>query len=162
MAKRIEFKPVPRALNDSAGAREKNEERLREAPLEHADALLSLYQLLQQMHDAGLLDLMRGGLTAGGKLVEEVSTGLVQPEAIRGIRNFILLSKMMANISPETLERLVGALPRVEEQKIIEEKPPSMLSLIRRMFSEDSRRGLAVGLSAAAALGKATRPQPKD
>jgi uncharacterized protein YjgD (DUF1641 family) len=162
MAKRIEFKPAPRGLNDSQGARERNEQRLRDAPLQHADALLSLYKLLQEMHDAGMLDAARGGLNAGGKLVEEVSTALVQPEAIRGIRNFILLSKMMANISPEALERVVKALPQTADQQLPEEKPPSFFSLLRRMFSADSRRGLAIGLSAAAALGQATRPQSKD
>lgn len=162
MAKRIEFKPAPKALNDSQGARERNEQRLREAPVNHADAVLALYELLQQMHDAGALDMLRGGLSAGGKLVEEVSTALVQPEAIRGIRNFILLGKIMASIHPEMLERVVMALPPAEQQQFSEEKPPSIFSLLRRMVSADSRRGIAIGLSAAAALGQATRPpRPK-
>ncbi|HEY0794700.1 MAG TPA: DUF1641 domain-containing protein [Acidisarcina sp.] len=163
MAKRLEFKPAPKALNQSEGARERNEQRLREAPLQHSDALLSLYQLLQQMHDSGTLDLLRGGLFAGGKLAEEVSAALVQPETIRGLRNLILLGKSMAGIDPDMLERVVKSLPQPQEQKqMTDDKPPSVLGLLRRMFSSDSRRGLGIALGAAAALGQATRPQPKE
>lgn len=160
MAKPIEFRPAPQGTKMAAGTREKAEQHLRDAPAEHAEALLAAYALLQQLHDSGMLDLMRGGISAGGKIVSEVSGALVQPEAIRGIRNLVLISKTFATVDPAALERLVKVLPSSEAQ-LVETKPPSFFSLMRRMFSADARRGLAVGLAAVEALGKAAVPQPK-
>ncbi|HEY0760485.1 MAG TPA: DUF1641 domain-containing protein [Acidisarcina sp.] len=160
MAKAIEFRPVLPAAGQSTGIRENTMQRLGEAPVAHADAVLAAYDLLEQMHKSGTLDLLRGGLSAGGKIVEEVSALLVQPETIRGVRNLILLSKMMAGISPEAVERISRVLPQMDVQQT-HTRPPSMFSLLRRMFSADVRRGLALGLTAAEALGKSTQPQPK-
>ena len=43
-----------------------NLERLRNAPAEHADALLSGYELLQTLHDRGVLSLLSGLVGGGG------------------------------------------------------------------------------------------------
>jgi uncharacterized protein YjgD (DUF1641 family) len=155
MAKPIEFKPTQQ------GARERIEQRLRDAPVEHAEAMLATYDLLQELHDSGTLALLRGMLGAGDKIVEEVSAMLVQPETIRGIGNFIVLSRIMASISPEALERIAKALPQTDAPEQVDQKPPSLFSLARRLFSVDSRRGLALGLTAAEALGQGTRSRSK-
>jgi len=158
MAKPVEFRPSPQTI--AQGSRERTEQRLGAAPVEHAEAVLNAYNLLQELHDTGTLDLLRGMLGAGDKIVEEISAMLVLPETIRGIRNLIVLSRIMASIDPEVLDRMAGVLPHAVEP-VAEEKPPSMFSLLKRLFSADARRGLALGLTAAETLGKATHPQPK-
>ncbi|HEX3988603.1 MAG TPA: DUF1641 domain-containing protein, partial [Verrucomicrobiae bacterium] len=44
--------------------------RLQNAPLEHAEALLSAYEVLQELHDRGVLDQMLGALGSRDKVVE--------------------------------------------------------------------------------------------
>ena len=44
-------------------------ERLKRAPHEHAEALLNVYDILQELQDRGVLDLAKGALRSG----EEVS-----------------------------------------------------------------------------------------
>ncbi|HXB62919.1 MAG TPA: hypothetical protein VNU94_08745 [Acidobacteriaceae bacterium] len=41
--------------------------RLQKAPAEHAAALLDSWELLQALHDAGLLELLRGAVSARDK-----------------------------------------------------------------------------------------------
>ena len=41
--------------------------QLQEAPAKHAEAILAAYEVLQEMHDRGVLDLMRGTLGGGEK-----------------------------------------------------------------------------------------------
>ena len=44
---------------------------LQKAPQEHAEALLAAYEVLQAMHDKGVLELMRGTLGGGDKVIEQ-------------------------------------------------------------------------------------------
>jgi hypothetical protein len=38
--------------------------RLEQAPEEHAEAVLAAYEVLQELHDRGLLEIMRGALVS--------------------------------------------------------------------------------------------------
>ena len=46
--------------------------RLQQAPLEHAEAVLAAYEVLQGLHDRGVLELMRGTLGGSEKILEQV------------------------------------------------------------------------------------------
>src|SRR5947209_270480 len=80
-----------------------NLERLRNAPAEHADALLSGYELLQILHDRGVLNLLRGLVGGGDALIGTIAAAADTPDAIRAIRNFLLLTKFFASIPPDVL-----------------------------------------------------------
>jgi uncharacterized protein YjgD (DUF1641 family) len=109
----------------------------------HAEAIDSALELLQLLHDRGALDLLRGLVGASGELTGLVSTALNSPEAIRGIRNFLLLTKFFATIRPEILSGLVQTA--TDGTKRMETgEAPSLLQLIRRLSSAESRRALSV------------------
>ena len=63
--------------------------RLERAPAEHAEAVLAAYELLQELHDQGVLDLMRSALAARDEFLEKVVDNAKTPEAIRGIRHLL-------------------------------------------------------------------------
>ena len=44
--------------------------RLQNAPAAHAEALLAAYEVLQGLHDRGVLDLMRSALGSGDEVLE--------------------------------------------------------------------------------------------
>ena len=81
--------------------REELRARLENAPIEHAAAVLSGYELLQGLHDRGVLELLRAAVGSGDKLVETAVEAARTPEAIRGMRNVLILAKMMGSIEPE-------------------------------------------------------------
>ena len=56
--------------------------RLQTAPVEHAEALLAAYEVLQGLHDRGVLELLRGTLGSGDKLLEIVVEAAKTPESI--------------------------------------------------------------------------------
>src|SRR5213593_1941952 len=85
--------------------------RLQNAPLKHAEALLSGYDLLQRLHDRGVLDLLRGGLGSSDKVLSIVVDAAKTPEAINVTRNLLILSKVAFTLEPVLLEDIVTALP---------------------------------------------------
>ena len=45
--------------------------RLEQAPEEHAEAVFAAYEVLQQLHERGVLEIMRGALAASDEILEE-------------------------------------------------------------------------------------------
>ena len=118
--------------------------RLAQAPLDHAEALLAGYEVLQALHDRGVLELMRGALGGGEKILEQVVALASGPEAIRTTRNLLLLATTLGEIEPSLLSDLTRAIPKALVQANAEEsKPPGLFKLMSTFWNRDFRRGLA-------------------
>ena len=125
--------------------REELRKRLDEAPVEHAEALLESYELLQQLHDHGVFQLLRGALGASDKLVEAAVDAAKSDESVRAIRNAIILGKMLGSINPEVLQCLAAAATETlgcYQQPIIE--PPGLFSLLNQFRHKELRRSMAL------------------
>jgi len=127
--------------------------RLQNAPLRHAEALLSGYDLLQRLHDRGVLDLLRGGLGASDKVLSILVDAAKTPEAINATRNLLILGKVLFTLKPELLENIAQAVPNNLAQAK-EQKPLSLWQLFRKICSHDTRRALSAILGVVEAFGK--------
>src|SRR5277367_4054269 len=127
--------------------------RLENAPKEHAEALLAACDVLQGLHDKGLLELAKGALGSGEKILEILVEAGNSPEVIRGIRNFMILTKLFATLEPKLLEHLADAVPKalVEAET---QKPLGLLSLLSKLSNQDSRRMLTIMTRVVETLGK--------
>jgi uncharacterized protein YjgD (DUF1641 family) len=129
--------------------------RLEQAPEEHAEALLSAYEVLQELHNRGVLEIMRGGLAASDDLLQKVVDNVKTPEAIRSIRNLFLLQRILGSIEPEWLEGVVQAIPEgIAQEKAERNQPVSFFSLLRRLANKDCLRGLAAAVNFLQAFGR--------
>lgn len=137
MAKPIELIPT---LRD---AREELRRRVENAPAEHAVAVLSAFDLLDELHTSGTLDVLRGAVGAGGEIVKQGSALAAKPESIKAMRNLLVVAQLLGSIDPDTLHRVADGLPSAAEQDR-NQKPPSLFRIFRRLSSENSRRALAV------------------
>ena len=118
--------------------------RLQQAPAKHAEAILAAYEVLQSMHDHGVLEVMRGTLGGGKKILEQAVVVGGGPEAIRATRNVLLLVGVLAEIDPVLLSDLTRAIPKALVQANAEEaKPPGLFKLLSTFWNKDFRRGLA-------------------
>ena len=128
-------------------------ERLEDALHKHTDAIVSALELLQLLHDRGVLELARGLVGAGDQLVGILTAAAGAPESLRGMRNFILLTKFFASIPPEVLESLVRTASEGAEREKAN-RAPGLLQLLRRAGSENSRHAMAVSLDLLESVGK--------
>ena len=127
--------------------------RLREAPQKHADAILSALELLQLLHDRGMLDLLRGVVGAGDQLVDTLTAAVDNAESLRAIRNFVLLTKFFGSIPPDVLTSVVQTVMEGAEREKAN-RAPGLLQLLRRLRSEDSRHAIAVTLDLLESVGR--------
>jgi len=125
--------------------RETLRKRLEAAPVEHAEALLESYELLQQLHETGTLRALSGALGAGNQILEAAVDAARSAEAVRATRNAILLGKMLASINPEILEGIAAAVSETlgsYNKPIIE--PPGLLALLSHFRRKELRRSVAL------------------
>jgi uncharacterized protein YjgD (DUF1641 family) len=147
MAEPILFKIPPH------DPREALHQRLENAPQEHVEALLATYEILQGLHDRGLLELAKGALGSGDKVLQILVDTANSPEVFHGIRNFIILTKLFAALEPKLLEHLADAVP----QALVEaktEKPLGPFQLLAKMTNPDTRRVLTIMTRVLESLGK--------
>ncbi|MGJ5817570.1 DUF1641 domain-containing protein [Paludibaculum fermentans] len=146
MAQAIAFEPQPK----DASAREVLTQG---TPRPHTDALLSAYDLLQVLHERGVLDMVRGLVGARDEVTGILASAVCSPESIRGIRNFLLLTKFFAGIPPEVLQSLVQTVNAGAEREKSQEAP-GLGALLLRLRNKDSRHAVAVMLDLLEAVGK--------
>jgi uncharacterized protein YjgD (DUF1641 family) len=150
-------KPVAYRVFTPADAREELKRKIDAAPAEHAEAVLDGYRLLEQAHQSGALELLRGALAAQDSIINHVVGIASQPEMVNALRNLLVLGKVLGSVNPETLETAIGGDERVKRKHA----PPSIFTLLSRMNTPDARRGMDVAAGLLAALGAAARPQTK-
>jgi uncharacterized protein YjgD (DUF1641 family) len=148
MAQPISFHVAPRSPREALHA------RVESAPEDHAEAVLAAYDLLQVLHDRGLLGTVRSALVAGDTLLEAVVDQASTPEAIRGIRNLLFLSGALGRIEPAWLQGLLQAIPDALAQSTRPRDEQGLWTLFRRAQSKDSLRGLAVAVDLLESLGR--------
>jgi len=147
-------KPIPLQV-PARDPREELRSRLDQAPLEHAEALLAGYEVLQGLYDEGVLDLLRGLLGSGGKVLETATEAARAPESTRAIRNLVILGKSLAEIEPELLDGFAMALPEaMREARAQGKEPPGFFAILNKFRSKDLRRGLVAVNSLLESWGK--------
>jgi uncharacterized protein YjgD (DUF1641 family) len=148
-------KPVAYRVFTPPDTREELKRKIDAAPAEHADAILSAYRLLEQAHESGTLELLRGALAAQDSIINHAVGMVSQPEMVNGLRNLIVLGKVLGNIH-QTIET-IGGNDKVKRRRA----PPSLFTLVSRMNTPDARRGIEVVAGLLAALGATTGTQKK-
>lgn len=138
MARPIGLEVAPRDPRDEL------RKRLEQAPDQHAQALLESYEVLQQLHDSGVLRLLRGVLSSGDMLLETAVNAAKSEEAIRGLRNAIALAKMLGSIDPNLLQGLERAVNQTFGSEKSVAEPPGLFKLLSEFRQPELRRGLAL------------------
>jgi uncharacterized protein YjgD (DUF1641 family) len=149
MAQPISLHLAPRDPREELNA------RLQQAPMDHAEAVLAAYEVLQGLHDRGVLELMRGTLGGSEKILEQVVAVASGPESIRATRNLLLLVTTLGEIEPALLSDLTRAIPKALVQANAEQrKPPGLFKLMSTFWNKDFRRGLAAFNDVLVAFGR--------
>lgn len=151
MANPLAFKPTP------VDPRRDLERQLAGAPINHGEALLVLWDLLEVSHREGILDTAVGMIGAKDHIAGKLAEYATLPEAVAGIRNFLAILKIAGSLDPDALNCLANAIDLANLKHEKEQKAPGIFTLIRRMNSEDSRRGLSFLTLMLAGLGESMK-----
>jgi uncharacterized protein YjgD (DUF1641 family) len=140
--------------------REELHSRLQSAPLEHAQAVLAGYEVLQGLHDSGLLELLHGLLGSGNKVLGIAVDEVRRPESVQAARNLLVLGKILTELDPALLNGFAKALPQAMQQiKEQRKDAPGFLELLSLARNKDMRRGLVMMSSLLEACARSVSPE---
>jgi len=151
MAAPLTFKPLP------VDHKKELQKRLEAAPVEHGEALLVLWDLLETAHEQGILDLLDGMVSAKDTIAITIAKYAKTPEGIAAVRNMLATVKLLGQLDPQVLDNLSSVLANATAEHQAERKPPSLWRLFRRSTSVDSRRGLSFLTLLLSGLGKSLK-----
>jgi uncharacterized protein YjgD (DUF1641 family) len=123
------------------------------APVEHAEAVLAAYELLQQLHEKGILELLTGLLTAGETAVNHVVGIISSPQAVTATRLGLMMVNLLGSIDADKISTALAAGSK---------EPPSLLAMGKQATSKEARRAMAVGLGLLIAFGEALEKQKPE
>ena len=105
MAQPIPLEVAPR------NPREELRHRMERASDEHAEAILDAYELLQELHDQGVLEMARGVLSSQDEILGTLAKNASTPESLRAIRNLLFWRRVLGCIEPDRFQALFEAIP---------------------------------------------------
>jgi uncharacterized protein YjgD (DUF1641 family) len=124
--------------------------KLEQAPVEHAEAVLAAYDLLQRLHEKGLIDLLNGLLSAGDTVVDRVVDVISSKEMVTALRITLILGDLLSSIDPDKLRVVVSNA---------HQETPSLLTIGKQAMSKDARRSMAMAVGIFNVLGDALNTQ---
>ena len=124
--------------------------KLEAAPEEHAEALLSAYDLLEEMHEKGLIDIAKGLLSASETVTERIADVVSSAEVVGALRVMLMFANLLKTLDTERMHDLLAGT---------ESKAPSLWALGKEAMSEDARMGLATAIGLLNVFGAALRKQ---
>ena len=119
-------------------------DRLESAPQEHAEALLDAFDLLEELHQAGILQKLRGTVGASDEILQRGVGAARSPDGTRALRNLLILGQILSSINPDVLQCIAVAVSATlgsERKPVIE--PPGLLALLSEFRQPELRRSVA-------------------
>jgi uncharacterized protein YjgD (DUF1641 family) len=127
--------------------------RLQNAPAEHSEALLEMYELVQRLHDSGVLALLNGMLSAGDDVIKRVVDLVSSKEAVNTLRVGLMLADLMGSLDVNKLSHALEPTSPGEE--------PSLWKLGKQATAKDARVGIAASVQLLTAFGEAIATRSK-
>ena len=126
-------------------SREDLARRIREAPTEHADAILAAFALLQKLHDSGLLSLASGAISAGNTIIDRMADVADSPQAVTALRSALILGSILNTLDADELRKAMQ----------VEEGDASLWKILKGLTTKDVRQVAMVGVNLMNVIGKA-------
>lgn len=120
--------------------------RINQAPVEHAEAVLAAYDLLQRLFEKGIIDLFNGLLSAGDTVIDRMADVVSSKEAISALRIALIVGRLLISIDPDKLNAVLSNAGKVT---------PSLLSIGKQATSKDARRSMATAVGLLNLFGEA-------
>jgi uncharacterized protein YjgD (DUF1641 family) len=124
--------------------------KVEQAPDAHAEAVLAAYDLLQRLHEKGVIDLLNGLLSAGDTVVERLVDVVSSREAVTALRIALIFSNVLSSIDPDKLHTAISTAGN---------DAPSLLAIGKQAASKDARRGMAAAVGLLSIFGEALHAQ---
>src|SRR5271163_2945610 len=126
-------------------SREDLARRIREAPADHAEAILAAYELLEKLHDAGLLSLASGVISGGNAIIDRLAVVADSQQAIVGLRAALIFGSILNTLDADELHNAMQ----------VQKNDASLFRILKGLATKESRQVAMIGVNLLNVIGKA-------
>jgi len=119
--------------------------RIREASADHAEAILAAFALLEKLHDAGLLSLASGLISAGDTIIERLADVADSQQAVTALRTGLIFGSVLKTLDADELHQAIQ----------VGEKDASLWRILKGLTTKESRQVAMIGVNLLNVIGKA-------
>lgn len=145
---------------DPAKKREQDLLEVEEALLENKDAILEIMDIVGYLKQRGILDLAKGALGQGDKVLDVAVNTLNMPENKNTIKNLLLLAGTMGMINVTQLEPLLlkvnAGIAKVAENEHKEPQKTGYFTMARALKDPEVNRSVTLLLDFLKGMGAST------
>jgi hypothetical protein len=147
MAKAVEFRAF-----QPQDSRDDLLRRIRNLSTEHAEALLAVAGLAQELHDAVLLSLASGLLSARTEVTKHLVEVLSSREAVVAIRIILTFGSLLSTLSPDKVSAALNP----------DKESTSLLGIAKGLTTREAREATAAGVKLLNVFGSALLAQKRS
>src|ERR1700733_12058550 len=122
--------------------------RLEEAPEKHAEAILNAYELLQRLHEKGLIDTANGLLSASDTIIERVADVVSSKQAITALRLALICGSLIDTVDPDKVSAVLS---------VPKNNPHTLWRVIKQAVASYFRLVLVTAIELAKVFGHSVR-----
>lgn len=138
-------KEVKRFPISAEAKREQDLTEIEQALTEHKTAVLETIELLQRLHDRGILPLLNNLLAEGDQVLAIVMKELNKPQNSRVLENLVQLALMLGALDLDRMKPLVkGVNAGIEEAAVQTEEQTSLFRLWKSLRDPEIQRAMTV------------------
>ena len=126
-------------------SREDLARRIREAPADHAEAILAAYELLEKLHDAGLLSLASGVISAGNTIIDRLAVVADSQQAVVALRAALIFGSILNTLDADELHKAMQ----------VGKNDASLYRILKGLTTKESRQVAMIGVNLLNVIGKA-------
>lgn len=126
-------------------SREDLARRIREAPADHAEAILAAYELLEKLHDAGLLSLASGVISAGNAIIDRLAVVADSQQAVVALRAALIFGSILNTLDADELHKAMQ----------VQKNDASLFRILKGLTTKESRQVAMIGVNLLNVIGKA-------
>ena len=119
--------------------------RIQAAPEEHADAILAALDLLEKLHESGILSLGSGLISAGNTIIDHLADVADSRQAVTALRTGLILGNVLNTLDPDELHKAMQ----------VGEKEASLFRVVKGLMTKESRRAAVISVNLLNVFGKA-------
>jgi uncharacterized protein YjgD (DUF1641 family) len=127
------------------------------------EALLSTLEIIRELHEAGLLDIVKGVLKTRHKVGVLAIDELNQPDMHRMIKNAMAVFELFQDIDPEQLHKITDAVAGGLEKsanQLDENKQIGLWAMAKTLKDPDVNRSLTTLVSFLQGMGEEMKKKP--
>ncbi|WP_232697322.1 DUF1641 domain-containing protein [Brevibacillus daliensis] len=136
--------------------------QLKEEVAQHTDSLRKTMELIEELHESGLLEILQAMVKSKDKMTGIAVEQLLRPNVVTSINNVMALTGVLGNMEPQMTQKMVASVSKGLKKAgegLEKDERVGIIDLMRALKDPDVNRSVAFGINLLKGMGEGLKEQ---